>query len=54
MSSLGNLPGFGKPAVQQNKFQDEDSGGFDDFDFDEDHIGDSSNKLDDAEKYLRE
>ena len=41
-------------SAQQPKFKDEDSGGFDDFDFEEDVIGDSSNKFSDAEKHLRE
>ena len=54
MASLGDLPGFGKPSAQPVRFKDEDSGGFDDFDFEEDVIGDSSNKFDDAEKHLRD
>ena len=54
MASLGDLPGFGKPNAQPVRFKDEDSGGFDDFDFEEDVIGDSSNKFDDAEKHLRD
>ena len=53
MTNLGDLPGFGKPNAQA-QFREEDSGGFDDFNFDEDHLGDSSNKFDDAEKHLRE
>ena len=54
MTKLDNLPGFGKPSAQPKFQQQEDSGGFDDFDFEEDHIGDSSNKYSDAEKHLRE
>ena len=50
MSNLADLPGLGKPTNAAPKFREEDSGGFDDFDFEEDHLGDSSNKFDEAEK----
>ena len=55
MTNLADLPGLGKPGPAAGpKFREEDSGGFDDFDFEEDHIGDSSNKFDEAEKQLRD
>ena len=54
MSNLADLPGLGKPTNAAPKFREEDSGGFDDFDFEEDHLGDSSNKFDEAERHLRE
>ena len=52
MSSLNDLPSLGgkRPAPPI----EEDSNGFDDFDFGNDHIGDSSNKLSDAEKRLQD
>ena len=49
MTNLADLPGLGRPGAGP-QFKEEDSGGFDDFDFEEDHIGDSSNKFDEAEK----
>lgn len=49
MKDLPTLGGKKKPMPVE-----EDSNGFGDFDFAEDHIGDSSNKLDDAEKRLQE
>ena len=55
MSNLADLPGLGKPTnAAAPKFREEDSGGFDDFDFEEDHLGDSSNKFDEAEKQLQD
>ena len=53
MTNLADLPGLGRPGAGP-QFREEDSGGFDDFDFEEDHIGDSSNKFDEAEKQLRD
>lgn len=52
LDDLPSLGGFGKkqPAPKI----EEDSNGFNDFDFDDDQIGDSSNKLSDAEKKLSE
>ena len=40
---MADLPNLGGPAK-----------GFDAFDFNEDHLGDSSNKFDEAEKHLKE
>jgi hypothetical protein len=58
LAKLDDLPSLGGgmaskiPATQQ--IVDDDSGGFGDFNFDEDHIGDSSNKFSDAEKHLKD
>ncbi len=47
---MGSFGGFGG----DNKDEDEDDGGFNDFDINEDVVGDSSNKFDDAEKHLQD
>lgn len=57
MTKLDDLPSLGmglggKQAKIGSGFDKDDSGGFDDFDLEEDRFGDSSNKFDDAEKHL--
>lgn len=55
MTQLADLPslgGFGKK--QPTPKVEEDSNGFNDFDFDDDQVGASSKKLSDAEKKLSE
>lgn len=52
MASLNDLPSLGGPSKKAPV--DEDSNGFGDFDFNTDFIGDSNNKLDDAEKRLQD
>lgn len=49
LTSLGDLPGFGKPKVQQQD-NDFDFGGFDDFN--EEDSNQNVSKYTDAEKYL--
>ena len=53
MTSLNDLPSLGGKKQPPPQVEEE-SNGFGDFDFDQDHIGDSSNKLDDAEKRLQD
>lgn len=52
LTSLNDLPSLG--GKKQALPVEEDSNGFGDFDFGEDHIGDSGNKLSDAEKRLQD
>jgi|ERR1719469_369037 len=64
MSNLADLPSLGGPAPAlggrfgngfgQEKPEEDSNDGFDDFNMNEDVIGDSSNKLDNAEKYLQD
>ena len=64
MTSLNDLPslgGLGGKLRPGNRFgggfgdkEEEDDNGFDDFDFNEDHFGDSSNKFDDAERLVQD
>jgi len=52
LTSLNDLPSLG--GKKQALPVEEESNGFGDFDFGEDHIGDSGNKLSDAEKRLQD
>ena len=65
MSNLADLPSLGGPGpglggraggfgggFGMDKVEDDSNDGFTDFNINEDVIGDSSNKLDNAEKYL--
>lgn len=69
MSNLADLPSLGGPApalggrggvfsmgldAEENLDDDESNDGFDEFNMNDDVIGDSSNKLDNAEKYLQD
>ena len=60
MTKLDDLPslgGFGGKADKKGAgfgAKQEDDDGFDDFDMDEDKFGDSSNKFDDAERFLQD
>lgn len=69
MTKLDDLPSLGGPpgrgggfgrfgggfgAANADPVEDESNDGFDDFDINEDHFGDSSNKFDDAERHLKD
>ena len=70
MAKLDDLPSLGNPLGQRGRpggfggfggfddaeqvGDDESQDGFDDFDINEDVVGDSSNKFDDAEKHLQD
>lgn len=58
MAKLDDLPSLGVPPKKANHFSSniEKSGNdeFDDFNFDEDHLGDSSHKFDNAEKLVKD
>ena len=65
MTKLDDLPSLGGPGQARGKFgggrfgavrqiEEEEDDGFNDFNFNDDVIGDSSNKFDNAEKYLQD